>query len=367
MLGKTIEGFCSDNPAGHAGTLAAFEQHYGVVFDLLDRTSNLDAVGWDDADRPRRNLMEEMQSIAAGRANVVRIARRACSGEVDAAAVALFSTLRLQRMWYRAPLMTPTAHSLSAVLSWGTVSPALPEKLQHEYASIADERLFENWMLRERAYWLSYTMPGVFGDEPPGFEPQRITPLEAVATRLARPLRDRRTVIELNEFEVAIEVAKQPWPRKIDRVRSFVSTHRANGSQSMRRGLFESLTRPFGAHAASGIMNSYIEGMAEMLARARASIGVIAVARYQRDHKGQLPGTLQQLVPTYLSTPLIDPYSGTELHYWHECGGFKVYSVGINREDDGGKWEQHSDLQQSRRGNPADVGIEVGLWPRECR
>jgi hypothetical protein len=56
------------------------------------------------------------------------------------------------------------------------------------------------------------------------------------------------------------------------------------------------------------------------------------------------------------------------LRYWHHCNsGYKVYSVGIDRNDDGGTWEQHSDLQQSRRGNPPDVGVEVGVWPQVCK
>jgi hypothetical protein len=185
-------------------------------------------------------------------------------------------------------------------------------------------------------------------------------------TRLARPLRDRRTVAELSEYDEAIEAARQPWPQKIENVHSFVESHRANRSQIVRRGMIETLTRPFGAHAASVSMVSYFDAITETLARTRASIAVIAVARYQRDHTGQLPIALQQLIPAYLSAPLIDPYTGTELRYWHDSCHFKVYSVGINRKDDGGKWEQRSDLQQSRRGNPTDVGIEVGQWPSSC-
>jgi hypothetical protein len=38
-----------------------------------------------------------------------------------------------------------------------------------------------------------------------------------------------------------------------------------------------------------------------------------------------------------------------------------VYSIGANRQDDGGVWEQHSDLQLSRRGNPLDIGIAVNV------
>lgn len=367
-VGKTIEELCSDNGGtGVADILRAFEQRYTAVFDLLDRAGNLDASGWDDPDRPRRGSLEEMQAITPARANVVRIARTACTGETDAAAAALFSTLRLRRMWYAGPIFTPTAHSLEAVLSWGTVSPAWLEKLQREFTPLSDAGAVEKWMLRERAYWLSVTMPGVFSEEPAGFGPRRMTPVEAIARRLVRPLRDHRVLEELSEFDEALAVAKLPWPQTIDDAASFVSNHRAQRSPSSRRGLVESLTRPLGAHVASAVITSSFEAVAESLARARASIGALAIARYKHDHNGESPAALGQLVPTYLPAPLTDPYTGTELRYWRDCGGFKVYSVGINRTDEGGKWEQHSDLQQSRRGNPADVGIEVGLWPRGCR
>jgi hypothetical protein len=367
-LGKVIEELCSDGGgAGKADILRAFEQRYTAVLDLLDRAGHLDVAGWDDGDRPRRGSLDEVQSITAARANVVRIARRACTGETDAAAAALFSSLRLRRMQYFEPVFTPTAHSLEAVLSWGNVSPAWLEKLQREFGSLSDDRAVEKWMLRQRAYWLSFTMPGVFSEEPAGFGPRRMTPIEAIARRLLRPLRDHRVVAELSEFDGALEVAKRPWPQTIDDAASFVSSHRASHSSSMPRGLIESLTRPLGAHVASGVMTGYFEALAESLARSRASIGAVAAARYQHDHNGESPATLQQLVPAYLPALLIDPYTGTELRYWRDCGGFKVYSVGINRKDDGGKWEHHSDLQQSRRGNPSDVGIEVAVWPRGCR
>ena len=79
-----------------------------------------------------------------------------------------------------------------------------------------------------------------------------------------------------------------------------------------------------------------------------------------------MPDTFQTLVPGYLPAPLIDPFSGAELKFRHDGGGYKIYSIGSNRKDDGGEWERHSDLQLSRRGNPLDVGIEVGSWPRKA-
>ncbi len=368
-LAGTIETFCESDggPTGQEDILRAFEARYAAVFDLLDRANDLGVAGWDDADRPRRASMEEMHTIALVRANLVRIARRACTGEADAAAAALLATLRLRHVWYSGPILMQTAHSVRLVMSSKPISPALLEKLQAEFASIADDRIFEKWIARERAFWLSFLMPGVFSEVPDGYRPRRITPLEAIAIRLVRPLRDRRSLVELREFDEAMEIAKQPWPQKIDTVRSFADTHPANHLERLHPSLLDSLTRPYGVDHASRVMGSYIEPIAETLARARASIGLIAVARYKRDHSGQLPESLQQLVPQYLSAPPIDPYTGTGFHYWQKCGGYKVYSVGINRKDDGGMWERQSDLRQSRRGNPLDVGIEVGFWPRVCR
>ena len=84
---------------------------------------------------------------------------------------------------------------------------------------------------------------------------------------------------------------------------------------------------------------------AEALARARASAGALAIARYQRAHAGALPGSLSELVPAYLAAPLVDPYTGRELKYLRDGAKYKVYGVGLNRQDDGGVWDQRSDLQ----------------------
>jgi hypothetical protein len=113
------------------------------------------------------------------------------------------------------------------------------------------------------------------------------------------------------------------------------------------------------------MLASYINGIAEALARARASITAVAVARYRHHHAGNLPSSLQQLIPDYLPAPPIDPYSGAALSYRHDASGFRIYSVGVNRKDDGGTWEQHSDLQMMRRGNPPDIGIFVGSSPAQ--
>jgi hypothetical protein len=339
--------------------LQAFEASYAKGLDLIERASPLKGVGWADADRSQELFVDQIQPLTLARANVARIARRACTGDADGAATALLASLRLQRFVNLKSISIPIAHSLQLVLTGGTASPDVLRQIQDEYASITSDRTFQELMRRERATWLSYILPGAYSDPPSGSGPRRITPMEAIATRLSRPLRDHRTVADLNEFADAIEVAGQPWPSTFDAVTAFAKAHPGRRSQSMPSGMLDTLTRPWGAHLPATLLTSYVNAIAERLATARASVAAVAVARYAHDHAHALPETLEKLVPDYLSAPLIDPFSGEELKYRHDDAGYKVYSIGANRKDDGGEWEQHSDLQFGRRGNPSDVGIVV--------
>jgi len=362
IIGELCSSPDTASRAAHVQELRAFEDPYVKAFELIDRARPLKAVGWDDMDRPQRQTgMFDMRPITLNRANVARIARLACTGDTDGAAAALLSTLRMRRIWSIGAVPPPTAHSLALTLTSGSPSPALLQQIQEEYATTADDRTFENWILRERAFWLASMLPGVFSEAPSGYDSRRITPGEAIVTRLVRPLRDHRTVAEIREFDDALEVAKQPWPSKFDAIRAFAEARPVIRSQSIRVGPVESLSRPMGAHFAANVLTSYVGGMAEALARARASVGAVAVARYRRDHAGAVPQSLQALMPQYLSSPLIDPFSGSELKFRRGSTGYRIYSVGANRKDDGGEWEQYSDLQLSRRGNPLDIGIEVGV------
>ena len=90
--GMTIEELCALPPGapGRAERIAALRQieaTYAEVLTLLDRASALDAAGWDDADRPRRQSMAAMGPRSAGIINLVRIARLACTGDGEGAAV----------------------------------------------------------------------------------------------------------------------------------------------------------------------------------------------------------------------------------------------------------------------------------------
>lgn len=64
-----------------------------------------------------------------------------------------------------------------------------------------------------------------------------------------------------------------------------------------------------------------------------------ALTIYRAD-RGKYPKSLQQLVPDYLREPPIDVWSGRILRYQSSGSEYKLYSVGQNERDDGGRPHQ---------------------------
>jgi len=364
--GRIIEDFCTTSDPvtrqGREASLRSLEDRYRRALELLDRATALDANGWDAADKPARFSIEESLPYELAGVNAVRIARLACGGSGEAAATALLATLRLQRLVFPVNVVRmQTAYGLQAVLHGSDVGARTLEALQREYERLADERAIEKTLLYRRAEWLSFAAPGVFSDPPSGYSALRMTPFEAIGLRLLRPARDHATVRELREFDDVLSAASVAWPQKLDEA---ARLERAYPRPNSRGNVIAILVNPLSVHVASNQLQFMLPQAAESLARARASVGAIAVARWRADHGGSLPSSLRDLGRAYLAGPLVDPYSGAELKYVTGADGYKIYSVSKNRQDDGGAWEQRSDLQFSRRGDPLDVGIAVRELPK---
>jgi hypothetical protein len=79
----------------------------------------------------------------------------------------------------------------------------------------------------------------------------------------------------------------------------------------------------------------------------RVTMTALALRLYRKEN-GRYPENLQQLVPKYLPSVPIDPYDCKPLRYRKLQKGFKVWSVGENRKDDGGvkvwDWWRKGDL-----------------------
>jgi hypothetical protein len=69
----------------------------------------------------------------------------------------------------------------------------------------------------------------------------------------------------------------------------------------------------------------------------RSALVAVAIERHRLDHNGALPADLASLVPQYLKEVPLDPYDGQPIRYAQRPKGYVVYSVGVDRRDDGGK------------------------------
>lgn len=84
----------------------------------------------------------------------------------------------------------------------------------------------------------------------------------------------------------------------------------------------------------SGLFTA-IEAFARSAAETRSVATALAVERY-RLKNGRLPAALQDLVPEFTEAVPLDPYDGKPLRYRVDGNGYTVYSISINRTDDGG-------------------------------
>ena len=71
-------------------------------------------------------------------------------------------------------------------------------------------------------------------------------------------------------------------------------------------------------------------------AHVRNARTALAVEAYRRSHEEQLPTALADLAPSFLPHVPIDPFSGKPLQFRTGGKGYIIYSVGMNRRDDGG-------------------------------
>jgi hypothetical protein len=82
----------------------------------------------------------------------------------------------------------------------------------------------------------------------------------------------------------------------------------------------------------------------------RLAATTLAIRAFAAAHEGRLPGSLDELVPTYLPAVPLDPMAkGAKLHYRPHGSAPIVYSVGDDAKDDGGS---EAPIYKPRPGEP---------------
>jgi hypothetical protein len=310
---------------------------YAPVLDLLDRAN---ALGVDDirsGDELRARVPDRHLANVYG----VRIARSSFLGNATEAVTALSETLELPNLPALWPVGIDTTPSLRLLLMFAPPDAARLAKLQRQYARLAqtDDQRVENELVESRARLITAAWPGAVSQLPVVPRLRGMSGGRAdISEVLFRPWLTRHVTRRLAEYDEALSVARQPWPARLDM--AIALTERAR--ESSRGGLLNRMWPVMGdfsaASLSAGLVSYWAKRAANDTARQRVAVVALAIEQFRRAHSDALPADLAALVPQYLDAVPIDPYTGAPLKFTHSAEGYKVYSVGLNRTDDGGDW-----------------------------
>jgi hypothetical protein len=276
------------------------------------------------------------------------------SGTPSEAVESVVETLRLQRVERRIDVYSARGFGVVPfVLSHCEPSPRDLAQLQQT----VDDRLRDvptaaAWLsrslidMRIRMLGSMWQMYGVDVRAPEHVN-FRNWPLDAV---IMRPWYTNRFVGQLRSDARMIEAVKKPAR---ERAAAIAAAQPTEAFAFTRNGRVQR----FAVEGAT--VRQMAWGLASFT-RMMSTRAAIAAEQYRRDHDGQPPGALDDLVPRYLDTTPADPYTDAPLRYVRTATGYAVYGVGEDGKDDGGdvrpgprKW------QSGPPSDPRDVGVLI--------
>jgi hypothetical protein len=273
------------------------------------------------------------------------------NGEDDAAVSSSISMLRMLRIFdfypvmilHRAKLLLArlACEDITLLLAHGRPSEKSLAKLQQVMLEIIPSDALEKTFFAERVYQIEIArnlvpenIASQFLDDNIPNLPERLSQPVSRWTRLRL---HRASVRYLRDMARLITASRLPWPEPIDALVGDASRPDEKASKLITNGT--ALARFTG----------------QMLAFVRCSILAVAVERYRLSH-GELPGSLNEIAPAYIDAIPLDPFMGQKLLYSPEVESYVIYSVGINRQDDGG-----SIITKEGEERPQDLGFRIGL------
>jgi hypothetical protein len=344
------------------------------ALDLLDRATALPFSGFGDVD-PGLNLnaspLDQLNALNAARADLLSAERRPAEA-VRAIAASVLLQRAMPNAFYEEQAAVRTFGSLRLLLRTNVVAPDALAFLRQAYQTVPDEDRARRDLMDARARLLDDFWPYA-ADRTSWALRLRLRTLREIQGvpllgPILRPWMTHRFRAMLRGYADAIDAAAQPWPQKIDASASLVRRYSVDterpsapsGSLADHLGVFMPY---YGAFA----LNWSVRAAGQLLSCRRVAVMVLAVEQYRRVHAGQPPASLETLVPQYLSSLPVDPFSGRPLIFRVSTGSYSVYGVDVNRRDDNGAFYG---VYSGRRPSQADrahgdIGIRVPLAPGE--
>ncbi|MBP7935188.1 MAG: hypothetical protein KA354_11125 [Phycisphaerae bacterium] len=138
----------------------------------------------------------------------------------------------------------------------------------------------------------------------------------------------------LKDMDRLLQASRKPWPEIVTAM-----SQPGLARSTLGRLLVPSMTR-------SVVLTG------RSLAKMRCTAVAIMIRRHLIRH-GMLPETLAELIPAWADALPADPFTGKSLIYRREPGGYIVYGVGEDLQDDGGL------LEGSEGDQRVDCGVRV--------
>jgi hypothetical protein len=371
-----LDRLLSDGTLDHIGqALAASADGLG----LLDRATEREFAGFSGfwatnvPGLPLAQRILSMRALYASMKGDGALAVRSLRAELKLEAVrraAIPEPVRLSewlKSWGRSDVVSNIQFVLSHVAPDSTALDSLADTL----TDADDDTEFARFFTRARDLWSESYLNrlGRSYDGSLGSSGLLGAGRATLWNRIFRPVIARDLRWKLQHYSQIIEAAKTPWPDRIDRI---VATRVAPGW--LRRTLGERLAiypgDPGWAEDAEPWWQvARLRIAAADLAGIRAARIAVAVERHRRTHNGELPASLDDLMPAWLPALPIDPFSGHPMLFARENDGYVIYSVGPDRLDNGGEQAGTKVTIDDKQRGPAprmtgDIGVRIRTRPR---
>ncbi len=178
---------------------------------------------------------------------------------------------------------------------------------------------------------------------------------------LARPLIFNDARLCLDRATQCLAAGDAPtWPA----AKALIDAATAQWNELAQKGDIHDFAQLLGASYDRAILTQY-----RAITDGRLAATALALRLYAVDHYGERPPTLAQLVPTYLTAPLVDPFAsdGAALKYLQRAIDPILYSLDENMIDDGGSENPKTSGLSPKQGRWAslDAVMHLTRQPRD--
>lgn len=358
-LGKTLDTLIDERttpPAEFIATAEGLLEYNNSALEMLDRASAKPGCSYQIGIEHGSSFYVSRATSAKGFALIVslRTGFLALQGQSDQAVDSAISSLRMLRIFDRQPILichlvkmaclSLVTDDILAILEFSQPSEQALADLEDAMLQAEQSLDLKRVALAERVYTIA-TLRNVFSHkqalemellfQPPILEqwPSNIVTQPLLRTWASKVLRMHSQLIE---------AADNDFPQLLDAIKALDNQ--------------DAPTWNFLANILMSSMEPVTVMHGRSLAQIRSARLAIIIERYRRAH-GQLPKSLADL-PTPDSQQLpLDPFTGQNLIYRSTDSGYTVYSLGQDRQDNGGP-----SLECVPYDQPADHGLRVRLF-----